>query len=113
MARDLTELNKLEAYLKKHDIPYERFDDDDVFDSVLPTLKVKCDRHQIIVPCADPNKREWDAICQFGSYGNEEGLLEIYGHLVDEKADGDTVAGWLTADDVIKRIERRDDAEIH
>ena len=108
MARDLTELNKLEEYLKNHGIHYVRFDNDDVFDNEFPTLKVKCDRHQIIVPCDDINKREWDVICQFGSYGYEEGLLEIYGQLVDEKEDGDTVAGWLTADDVIKRIERRD-----
>ena len=31
MKRDLTELNKLEEYLKSHGIPYERMDSDDVY----------------------------------------------------------------------------------
>lgn len=48
-----------------------------------------------------------DAICHDGSYGREEGLLEIMGILVDETKTNDTVEGWLTADEILKRIDER------
>ncbi len=97
--RDLTNLNKLEQYLINHKIPYERIDEDD--------QQFYLDRHQICVPC-DREGREWDAICQRGSYGAEEGLLEIMGTIVSPLA-GDSVEGWLTAEDVIARIEDKYD----
>lgn len=67
--RDLTELNKLEEYLKEHGIQYERRDVDDLFeeDGFIFGTEI----HQIIVPEDGPT-REWDAICQRGSYGAEE-----------------------------------------
>lgn len=43
-----------------------------------------------------------DVICHAGSYGHEEGLLEIMG-LVDEDH-GDDVEGYLTAREVFRRI---------
>lgn len=46
-----------------------------------------------------------DAICHDGSYGREKGLLEIMGILVDEAKTNDTVEGWLTADEILKRID--------
>lgn len=107
MGRDLTQLNKLEQYLKDHGIEYERFDNDDM--PVSPTITYafkEFERHQICVPGYEAKGRQWDAICQRGSYGADEGLLEIYGSLVRE-SDGDSVVGWLTADDVIARIEGR------
>lgn len=91
----MSELDKLEKYLKEHNIPYERIDDDE---------KV-INRHQILVKDKDGNVI-WDAICHFGSYGYEQGLLEIMGTLVRPE-DGGGVAGWLTAEDVIGRIEGR------
>ena len=42
-----------------------------------------------------------DAICHAGSYGHEEGLLEIMG-LVE----GDSVEGYLTAEEVFERIKK-------
>lgn len=93
----MTELDKLEMYLKEHGIKYERIDEDNLGRSI---------RHQIAVPCMLENgKTEWDAICQKGSYGFESGLLEIYGSLVNKEIDGDSVVGWLTAEDVILRLE--------
>jgi hypothetical protein len=47
---------------------------------------------------------EWDAVCQFGSYGWQEGLLETMGILVAPDY-GDSVEGHLTADEMIERIE--------
>lgn len=51
-----------------------------------------------------PNSKnkKWDAICHYGSFGYKEGLLEIYGEIVPENI-GDTVEGYLTAEDVIDR----------
>lgn len=92
----MSELNKLEKYLKAHGYEYTREDFDDI-----PSYDRK---HQIIV--YKDGKRSWDAICQYGSYGYEEGLLEIYGDIVWYDIDGDSVRGWLTANDVIARIER-------
>ena len=90
----MSELDKLEQYLKDNGIWYSRTDENaDTWG-----------RHQIIVFGLNDEK-SWDAICQRGSYGFEQGLLEIYGSIVDEEKDGDSVCGWLTAEDVIKRIE--------
>ena len=89
----MTELDKLEKYLKEHSIPYERVDEESRAHSGI-------NRHQIGVPTLEPRGREWDAVCHYGSYGYEEGLLEIYGTIA-----GNDVVGWLTAENVIKRIE--------
>lgn len=99
---DLTEMNKLEKYLREKYIPYERIDQDKILDQ---SGFVRLEQHQICVPVTDPRYKKWDVICHWGSYGHEEGLLELYGDLVDYEKDGDTVVGYLTADDVIRRIE--------
>lgn len=53
-------------------------------------------RNQIIVYDREDGTRLWDAICHPGSYGYEQGLLEIYGVICND------VIGCLTADDIIK-----------
>lgn len=92
----MSELDKLEKYLKEHGYEYTRED----FDDILSYDR----KHQIIV--YKDGERSWDAICHPGSYGYEEGLLEIYGDIVWHDIDGDSVRGWLTANNVIARIER-------
>jgi len=87
----MSELDKLEKHLKDNGYGYSRIDEDGIWG-----------RHQIIVRGQD-GEVSWDAICHRGSYGFEQGLLEIYGSIVTEE-DGDSVVGWLTAEDVIKRI---------
>lgn len=92
----MEELKKLECYLKLNNIQYKRFDESGMYGY---------NRHQIIV--YDENgKRLWDAICHKGSYGYSEGLLEIYGTIV--RPCRDSVEGWLTAEDVIERIEEHE-----
>lgn len=44
----------------------------------------------------------WDAICHSGSYGHERGLLEIMGIIV--RVDDDEVEGWLTAEEILQRL---------
>lgn len=101
----MSELDKLEFYLKEHGIRYKRIDEP----AFIPMLdRGDVGRHQIVV-YDEEGGTKWDAICQFGSYGYGEGLLEIHGNIVDEKKDGDVVVGWLTADDVIARIERNNE----
>lgn len=97
----MSELDKLQAYLEEHGFYYKRIDknDEGVFG---------IDRHQIIVYETAECTEEcmlWDAVCQYGSYGYEDGLLETMGVIVDEDECGDTVEGYLTADDVIERIK--------
>lgn len=59
-----------------------------------------CDGLQIRVP-----SQGWDAICHRGSYGREDGLLEVAGDCV-VNIDFDSVEGWLTADEVLKRVDK-------
>ena len=92
----MSELDKLEKYLKKHGYEYTRED----LNATIPYYN----KHQIIV--YKDGERSWDAICHPGSYGYEEGLLEIMGDIVWYDIDNDSVRGWLTADNVIARIER-------
>ena len=98
MSRDLTELNKLEQYLKANGIEYERIDKDNILK--LFGVSTVMDRHQIKVGVTEAGPWDWDVICQSGSYGSDEGLLEGMGSIFEED-----VEGWLTADDVIKKIE--------
>ena len=105
MTRDLTELDKLEKYLKEHGYKYDRTDDDGkVTESPFGLLPI-FDHHQIIV--YEKGKRSWDVILEYGSYGFEKGLLEVMGERVVRKG-GDSVEGYLTADEIIERLEARE-----
>lgn len=97
----MSELDILTQYLKDHNIPFERYDCDKIL-TLDDGYTFHLDRHQICVP----NQRNtlWDVICQEGSFGHKEGLLEAYGDIVEID---DVVEGYLTAQDVIKRIEKR------
>ena len=103
----MSELDILTQYLKDHNIPFERYDcDKDCELGKDCELDDKCmfriARHQICVP----NRRYilWDVICQEGSYGYRDGLLEAFGDIVEVD---DAVEGYLTAQDIIERIEKR------
>ena len=98
--RNLHHLDRLEEYLKRVGVPYERIDAEGKNDD--KNFLIEFEQHQICVPTAAD--AEWAAICHRGSYGCEEGLLEIYGTIVSPSA-GDSVEGWLTAEDVISRYE--------
>ncbi len=78
------EMDKLIPMLCKADIPFD--------------LAIHMGRPQIIYPSIE--KHVCDAVLHWGSYGRENGLLEIMG-LCDAE---DDVEGWLTADEVFDRI---------
>ena len=91
----MTELDKLEEYLKANGYEYERIDEEG------STFAPMFNRHQIYV--YKDGEVDWDVICHYGSYGYKEGLLEIYGNIVrGDLKDG--VEGWLTADEIIERL---------
>ena len=97
---NLKELDKLQEYLDENHILYERIDRPSL--PALPGMVAIGGRHQINVLDKDKNVI-WDAICHYGSYGYEEGLLEVMG----EKLIGhDDVEGYLTAEDVIELIKK-------
>lgn len=58
------------------------------------------DGYQICVP----NKANcvWDVVCHSYSYGSQYGLLEGMGELFGDE--DDDVEGYLTADEIIKRL---------
>lgn len=100
----MTELDKLERYLKNNNINYTRIDDGGVkMDTSIGEVTVG-ERHQIIVD-------DWDVICQPNSYGYKDGLLELAGSLVKSEFDGD-VEGWITADEIISRLNKIPSKEI-
>jgi len=54
----------------------------------------------------DENGKEiGDAICHAGSYGHEDGLLEIMGLDITIDEYGDSVLGWLTAEEVLEHLD--------
>lgn len=85
----MSEMDKLAIGLEEKGIGFERID---LFDG-----------EQILVPTSDGEDVEWDAVCHKYSYGGPDGLLEIMGSIVSENA-GDTVEGYLTAEDILKRL---------
>ena len=97
---NLTELNKLEEYLKANGIEYNRYDDDNLIQVGIFAFG---DRHQITVGEKErgDGSWDWDVICHHGSYGFQEGKLEGMGSIFEGELEG-----WLTADDVIARIEK-------
>lgn len=78
------EMDKLIPMLCKADIPFD--------------LAIHMGRPQIIYPSV--KEKVCDAVLHWGSYGRQQGLLEIMG-LCDTE---DEVEGWLTADEVFNRI---------
>lgn len=98
----MSELDKLEKYLKEKRYRYKRIKETPGTNPWMRGYGV----NQIIV-YDDRGIRQWDAVCNRGSYGFEQGLLEIMGSIV--KPGGDSVEGWLTADDVIQRLEEKND----
>ena len=101
MSRNLTEMDKLEAYLKEHNIAYERIDEEDKTPEEMKNMGLTTspfDFHQIIVYDKD-GRRTWDVICHRGSFGAERGLLEGMGDIFN------IVDGDLTTAEIIQRIE--------
>ena len=101
------EIFKLKRMLEKADIPFEfieGFGYDKSLKAIYPDL---LDHYQICYPVFDPEKRIISVIEGFGTHGAEQDKLEIMGLLTPwERFEGNTVVGWLTAENVFKRIKK-------
>lgn len=86
---DLKEIHYLEDLLCHDNIPFRV---EPLFDGLH------------LIYFSSLNNQICSVICHKYSYGHEEGLLEIKG-LVDEEKVGDSVEGYLTAQDVYRRIK--------
>lgn len=103
----MTEMQKLDKYLTEHNIKHtygRRWPETERIMSDYREGGAYDGGYQIVVNDND-GKYLWDAICGWGSFGFNQGLIEIMGVIVPDDA-GDSVEGHLTADDVIKRIEK-------
>lgn len=103
MEYEFTEIFKLKEMLDKEKIPYE-FEDE----SFKTETKVYTAYH---LCCYDgkenPKDNRYISVIQsFGSYGREKDLLEIMGLLTTKEQQTDSVLGYLTAENVFKRIKK-------
>ena len=88
----MTEMQKLINKLAKADIPCEL--------AVHPFTNTL----QVWYPTRE--NPVCDVICHEYSYGGKDGLLEIMGLVDEKKSGGDSVEGYLTADEVFERIAK-------
>lgn len=102
------EILKLKDMLDEAKIPYQSFTDDffkvkDKLDTaplcVVDLLRKQYPAYQLRL------NKDIDVIEHWGSYGNEEDLLEIMGALTEEEHEHDSVLGHLTAEEVFKRFK--------
>jgi len=120
MQRDLTELNKLEDYLREHADEYgikvSRYDNEDAYPHTKKWAQVfkgqPVDKHILTVwykdkPVESVADLFWfNVCCSCASYGSDEGLLEIHGALVKcSRLQNVMEEGFLTAADIIRRVE--------
>lgn len=108
------EISRLKKMLEEANIPFEFTDDlyhvkDKVsrggldyimFNSFYPAYQIK------IYKNGAKEERICDVIQHYGSYGNQQDLLEIMGGLTEEEQENDSVLGYLTAEEVFKRFKQ-------
>ena len=106
MSKKYKEIFKLKRMLEKVGIPFEFvecFGYDKKLLSVFPDIM---DHYQIFYPSKGEDQKI-SVIEGFSTYGAEQDRLEIMGLLTPwERFEGDTVVGWLTAENVFKRIKK-------
>ncbi|MDE6946242.1 MAG: hypothetical protein K2P14_03545 [Anaeroplasmataceae bacterium] len=103
------EIFKLKRMLEKENIPFEfsegfGYDYDDLVKKLYPEL---CEHYQICYPSKGEN--QWISVIEgFGTYGGEQDRLEIMGGFTpwEKFKYGDSVIGFLTANNVYKRIKK-------
>lgn len=110
---DMAELYALRDWLQENGADFEFIDTPTiyVYDESHPGEPFaiqQIGQHQVIVfdQINGKRMRRWDAICHRGSYGYENGLLEVMGCIVPEGTPGN-VQGFLTAAQVIEMEKER------
>ena len=109
----MNELDKLRKMLRDAGIPFEDYQEKHPFyseNAVLDSIKMygpeasRYSRNQIIYGRNSEDGMYWkfDAICQYGSYGAKDGLIETYGEL---GVDSDGEPRVMTAKEAFKIIK--------
>lgn len=98
---DLTEMNLLESMLQDRQIYYRRTDCNGFFrrDGCLTHEK-----HMIEGLDRETGKTLWDVVCNNGTFGAEEGLLEYWDCTMKE---GEDPCGYMESIDVFRLIYRK------
>lgn len=92
------EIFKLKEMLEKAGIPHKFIN--------WKTEWFRHEKWQITYPNVEPQNCICSCIEGFGTYGEEQDLLEIRGLLTEEEFENDSVLGHLTAEEVFERIEK-------
>ena len=100
------EIFKLKRMLEESKIPFEWFDRSVSFKNTTPALEM-FEHYQICYPRKKQGERWISVIEGDGSYGHEDDKLEIMGGFtrLEVYEEDPTVKGWLTANNVYKRIK--------
>ena len=101
------EIFRLKRMLEKADIPFEFIECFGYDKRLLSEYPDIMDHYQLCYPSNDEN-RKISVIGGFGAHGAEQDKLEIMGLLTpwERYNHGDSVIGWLTAENVFKRIKK-------
>ena len=100
------EIFKLKRMLEKADIPFEFIECFGYDKRLLSAYPDIMDHYQICYPIKGEGQII-SVIGGFGAHGAEQDKLEIMGLLTPwERFEGNTVIGWLTAENVFKRIKK-------
>ena len=107
----MIEILKLKQMLEEANIPFEFTDDKNNYKEIETTNNLAlikaaeelANSYQIII--YKNGEILCDVIYGYGSYGYEDGLLEIKGGLTLEEYENLSVLGYLTAEEVFKRFK--------
>ena len=97
----ITEIHKLHEMLVEAGIEHDYYSRNELFGEIDG---IDWGWH-IVVPFADGAKNIVSAVEGFGTYGYSDDLIEIMGLLTPEESKYDSVKGWLTAEEVFRRIK--------
>ena len=100
------EIFRLKKMLEDANIPFDFFELDPDARKIMPEFE-----HWHI---NYPNRGNFivSAVEGFGTYGEQDDKLEIMGGLTEEeKEEGYEVVGWITAEEVFKRIKKLEEEE--
>lgn len=103
------EIFTLKEMLEKANIPFDWIESWGYSGKELEKLRETApdliEHYHICYPCQG-DKMRISVIEGFGTYGEDQDLLEIMGGLTPEEQEDDAVRGWLDAEDVFKRIKQ-------
>lgn len=111
------EIFKLHRMLDEEGIPHDFVDETPDSHWIIPGMGFDYTKYHIYYPSCDdfrkginPDSDTSSTVCSiiegYGTYGEENDLLEIMGLLTPEEEEWDSVCGSLTAENVFERIKK-------